>query len=157
MTVTSDEFRNALSTFASGVTVVTSADPDGRYYGLTVSAFCSVSLDPPLVLACVEKTTRCHDVFLESARFIVNVLAEGQEDLSERFASQLDDKFDGVKFGVEDGLPVLDGTVAHLTCELDNAYGGGDHTIFVGRVLNTAVNGGRPLLYANSRYRELSG
>jgi len=158
MSISSQEFRNSLSMFATGVTVVTGSDDEGRHHGITVSAFCSVSLEPPLVLVCIEKNARCHDIFLDSGRFVVNILGEDQEAVSERFATQLEDKFDGMDFTVdEDGLPVLDGTIAYVTCELDNAYEGGDHTIFIGRVVRTEVTGGEPLLYSNSRYREIAG
>lgn len=144
--------------FASGVTVVTGSDAEGNHHGITVSAFCSVSLEPPLVLVCIEKSARCHDIFLDSGRFVVNILGEDQEAVSERFATQLEDKFQGADFTVdEDGLPVLDGTIASVTCELNEAYEGGDHTIFVGKVVRTEVTGGKPLLYSNSRYRAIAG
>src|SRR5215217_1501581 len=89
-----DEFRAALSRFPSGVTIVTTRDAHGRLHGITVSSFASVSLEPPMILVCIEKTTGSHYAFEESKFFVVNVLAEGQENLSNRFASQLADKFD---------------------------------------------------------------
>src|SRR5829696_2676507 len=89
-----DEFRAALGRFASGVTIVTTKDAGGRFHGITVSAFSSVSLEPPMILVCIEKTTGTHYAFQESEFFVVNVLAEGQEALSNRFASAIADKFD---------------------------------------------------------------
>src|SRR5689334_7499490 len=96
MPVTQDEFRNALARFASGVTVVTTKDAAGNFHGITVSAFCSVSLDPPLVLICIEKATGSHYAFEESGLFNVNILSQEQAAVSERFASQMADKFDAV-------------------------------------------------------------
>lgn len=153
MAISPQEFRNALSTFASGVTVVTTADEDGALYGLTVSAFCSVSLEPPLILVSIEKSARCHDVFAETGRFAVNILAEDQREISERFATQLEDKFHGIRHSqLDSGMPSLDGCVAILDCRVEHTYAGGDHTIFVALVEETEVSGGGPLLYAEGRY-----
>src|SRR5436305_14570191 len=109
MPVSQEDFRAALGRFASGVTVVTTKDAGGELHGITVSAFCSVSLDPPMVLICVEKTAGSHPALEESAIFVVNILCEGESDISELFASSLDEKFDSVKWrpGIEGG-PVLD-------------------------------------------------
>ncbi|MFN3330515.1 MAG: flavin reductase family protein, partial [Pyrinomonadaceae bacterium] len=93
MPVSKEEFRAALSRFASGVTVVTTKNNKGKLFGITVSAFCSVSLEPPLVLICIDKKTGSHHAFHEAGRFIVNFLREDQQNLSEHFASPLDDKF----------------------------------------------------------------
>ena len=122
MAVTPDEFRAALSRFPSGVTVVTTRGSDGQLHGITVSAFCSVSLEPPLILVCVEKAASSHTALHESATFIVNILSENQRDLSEHFASQLDNKFQTVKYheGIH-GLPVLAGVAASLECSLHAA------------------------------------
>ena len=110
MPITQDEFRSALSRFASGVTVVTTKDAAGNIYGITVSAFCSVSLDPPLVLICIEKATGSHFAFQESGVFNVNILSKDQADLSERFASQIPDKFDCAEISLNiDGVPLLTG------------------------------------------------
>lgn len=153
MAISPQEFRNALSTFASGVTVVTTKDEDGTLYGLTVSAFCSVSLEPPLILVSIEKSARCHDVFAETGRFAVNILAEDQQDVSERFATQLENKFEGLEHShSQSGMPLLNGCVAVLDCRVEHAYEGGDHTIFVALVEETEVSGGSPLLYAEGRY-----
>ena len=157
MPVSPQEFRNALANFASGVTVVTTVDDDGALYGLTVSAFCSVSLVPPMILVCVEKSARCHDVFRDRGRFAVNMLGEGQRSVSERFATQLEDKFEGIEY--EDspsGMPLIPGAIAKLDCRLEHAYDGGDHTIFVGMVEDASVAGGDPLLYSEGRYRRIT-
>ena len=154
MPVSSEEFRTALSRFASGVTVVTTKDASGKMHGLTVSAFCSVSLEPPLVLVCIEKAAGSHTSFLESELFAVNILASSQRDLSERFASELINRFQGIDFSLsEHGLPVLGGCLANLECRIVHSYDGGDHTVYIGEVLNSETNDGDPLVYFRSDYR----
>jgi len=156
MSVSKDEFRSALGRFASGVTIVTTRDASGKLHGITVSAFCSVSLEPPLVLVCIEKTTGSHFAFTESSSFVVNLLAADQQHLSDRFASRLPDKFDTVKYhpGIDD-LPVLDGALANLECRLKNSHDAGDHTIFIGQIERATVRDGEPLVYFHGSYREL--
>jgi len=156
MPITQDEFRAALSRFPSGVTVVTTMDRDGMLHGMTVSAFCSVSLDPPMVLVCIEKTTSSHSALSDSGVFVVNILSEHQRDLSEHFASQLTHKFSDVdyKTGIV-GLPVLNDIAASLECRVEQAYEGGDHTIFLGAVEEVTVNDVRPLAYLHGDYRAI--
>lgn len=156
MAVTPDEFREGLSRFASGVTVVTTLDTDGLPHGLTVSAFCSLSLEPPLVLICIEKGIRSHQALSSASRFVVNILSAEQLDVSSRFASALEDRFEGVEWrGGIGGLPVLEGTLASLECTIHSNFEGGDHTIFVGHVESISVSDRAPLLYFKSTYREL--
>lgn len=156
MPISPDEFRTALSRFASGVTVVTTKDALGKLYGITVSAFCSVSLEPPLVLVCIETVTGSHRALSESGIFVVNFLDRSQEVLSEKFASPSDDKFEDVDMSLNiDGIPVLSGCLANLECRVWQAYAGGDHTIFVGEVENLTVGDGDPLLYFRSDYRRV--
>jgi flavin reductase (DIM6/NTAB) family NADH-FMN oxidoreductase RutF len=156
MPVGAEEFRRALSQFASGVTVVTTRGADGHPVGLTVSAFCSVSLNPPLVLVCIDKASSSYPGFLASQAFGVNILAEDQEALSRRFASKEPRKFEGVPYreGIA-GIPLLEGALAHLECRIVHAYEGGDHTIFVGEVERTNVREGQPLLYFRGNYARL--
>jgi flavin reductase (DIM6/NTAB) family NADH-FMN oxidoreductase RutF len=154
MPVSPEEFRTALSRFASGVTVVTTKDDAGKMHGLTVSAFCSVSLDPPLVLVCIEKAAGSHYAFAESGIFAVNILNSSQQDMSERFASQLINRFQGLDFSLsEHGLPVLADCLANLECKIVHSYDGGDHTVYIGEVLNAEAADGDPLLYFRSDYR----
>ena len=156
MPISQDEFRAALSRFASGVTVVTTKDAAGNLHGITVSAFCSVSLEPPLVLICIEKIAGSHHAFAESEMFVVNVLDQTQTALSERFASPIDEKFDGVDMTLNiDGIPVLSGCLANLECRVWQTCDGGDHTIFIGEVENVSVGEGDPLLYFRSDYRQI--
>jgi flavin reductase (DIM6/NTAB) family NADH-FMN oxidoreductase RutF len=156
MAISKDEFRAALARFPSGVTVVTTRDASGHRHGITVSAFCSVSLEPPLILVCIEKLTGSHHAFLEAGAFVVNFLHEDQQNISNHFASHLDDKFSGVahRAGIND-LPVLSDALATLECRLKHAYDGGDHTIFVGEVERANVNGGNPLVYFHGNYRQI--
>jgi len=156
MSISKEEFRAALSHFASGVTVVTTKDGSGKLYGITVSAFCSVSLTPPLVLICIEKNTGSHHAFEQSRVFVVNILRENQQRISDHFASPLEDKFSEISYrsGIED-LPVLEDALANLECRLRYSHEGGDHTIFVGEVEKATVNGIQPLLYFHGDYRKL--
>ena len=151
-----DEFRAALGRFPSGVTIVTTRDASGRLHGITVSAFASVSLEPPMILVCIEKTTGSHDAFEESEFFVVNVLAEGQENLSNRFASQIPNKFEGVDYRLGLGeIPVLRDALVNLECRLTYAHEGGDHTIFVGLIEQSEVRDDNPLVYWHGNYRKL--
>ncbi|MCI0485888.1 MAG: flavin reductase family protein [Blastocatellia bacterium] len=157
MPVTRDEFRRALSRFASGVTVVTAKCEDDQLRGITVSAFSSLSLDPPLVLICIDRRASLHDHLEEGRHFAVNILAEGQEDISHRFASKVPDRFDGLacREGTA-GSPLIEGALAAIECRIVHAYPGGDHTILVGEVISTNVSEGKPLLYCQGNYARLA-
>ena len=156
MAVSENEFRSALSCFASGVSVVTTIDAVGNLHGITVSAFCSVSLSPPLVLICIEKTTASHSAFQEFNAFVVNILDESQAYLSEQFAAPAGDKFHHVEFrtGIA-GIPVFNDALATLECRLKHAFDGGDHSIFIGEVETVLVRKGEPLLYFQGEYRKV--
>lgn len=155
MPIDDARFRQAMGHFASGVTVVTTASA-GELYGMTVSSFASLSLNPPLVLICIDKSVPSHDIIKDAGRFVVNILEERQEHLSRRFANSATDKFKGVAWhNGQLGLPVLDNTLAAIECRLCNALDGGDHTIFVGEVVDAEVREGAPLLYYRRGYREL--
>jgi len=157
MPINKDEFRAALGRFASGVTVVTTRDAGGRLHGITVSAFCSVSLEPPLILVCIEKKAGSHNAFLQSTSFVVNLLSADQQNLSNHFASHIADKFDGVAYraGIGD-LPILDDALANLECVLKYSYEAGDHTIFVGQIEKSHISEiGEPLVYFHGSYRKL--
>jgi flavin reductase (DIM6/NTAB) family NADH-FMN oxidoreductase RutF len=152
-----DDFRHVLGHFATGVTVVTTCDADGRPTGLTASAFSSVSLDPPLILVCVDHKSQSYPALRERRRFAVNILAADQEAISRRFASSRLDKFDGVAHRISDlGLPLVDGAIARLECVTVSMHVEGDHTIFVGRVERANASGGDPLLYSRGRYERLA-
>ncbi|HJZ69635.1 MAG TPA: flavin reductase family protein [Blastocatellia bacterium] len=156
MPITKDEFRMALSRFVTGVTVVTTTGLDNRPVGITVNAFSSVSLEPPLVLACVDKRASVHDYLTEGRHFAVNILAEDQEHLSRRFASKDQDRFNGARYrlGVT-GAPLLEGALASIECRIVHTYPGGDHTIIVGEVETAGVAEHKPLAYHRGHYAQL--
>ncbi|MGE5546569.1 MAG: flavin reductase family protein, partial [Solirubrobacterales bacterium] len=155
MTVDQRSFRKALGCFATGVTVVTTLNPETKApAGVTVSAFSSLSLEPPLVLFCLGSKTGSLDSYRRYGHFTVNILAENQRDLSIRFASRAEDKWAGVAFepGLA-GVPLLSGCVANLECRLVNAIEGGDHVIMIGEVERLrSQEGGSPLIYLRGAY-----
>lgn len=149
-------FKEALSHFASGVTVVTT-EHEEKPYGMTVASFASLSLHPPLVLICVAKAVKTHAALLASGVFGVSILASTQADLSNRFASKIDDKFEGVSVRRGSlGVPLLEGAICTLECKVHEQFASGDHTIFVGEVLDAQVGDGKPLAYYRSGYREIT-
>ena len=153
-----DAFRATLGRFAGGVTVLTARDAGGRDHGMTVSAFCSLSLDPPLVLACVDRAASMHPLFAPGAPFVVNILAAGQEALSRRFATvDPSDRFAGVGYErTGGGAARLDGVLAWLECRVHALHDGGDHTIVAGLVQETGTrDDARPLLYYRGGYASL--
>ncbi len=153
-----DDFRRLLGHFPSGVTIVTTNDADGRPAGLTVSAFASLSLEPPLVLVCVDHKAQSYPALKDNRGFAVNVLSTDHEAISRRFASTRLDKFDGVAYQMSAlGLPLLGGALAHIECVTVNRHVEGDHTIFVGRVEAGATADGEPLLYHRGKYKRFEG
>lgn len=156
MSLDPDAFRAALGRFASGVTVVTCVDGDGNDHGMTVSAFCSVSLHPPLVLVCVARQASVHHVLVTAPTFAVNVLASTQEAIARRFADQESQRFAGIGFRRgRHGAAILSDVLASLECRRVTQYEAGDHTIVVGEVDVAAVHEGRPLLYYRGGFAQL--
>jgi flavin reductase (DIM6/NTAB) family NADH-FMN oxidoreductase RutF len=154
----SRDFRNALGCFATGITIMTTCDPDGRLVGLTVNSFASVSLDPPLISFCLDRNANSLGSFLAATHFGVNVLAEDQEPLSAVFArSSGGDKFVGIPFEVgSTGCPLLPDCLSHLECTREAVHSAGDHLIVLGRVVRLAQGReGKPLLYFRGRYARL--
>jgi flavin reductase (DIM6/NTAB) family NADH-FMN oxidoreductase RutF len=150
--VDSEQFRNGLSSWASGVTVVTATGPT-RIAGITASAFSSVSMEPPLVLVCVAKSSGAHDELCQAPGFAVHVLGREQEELSNRFATAGIDKFDGVDFAAGPfDAPLLEVGAARLVCEHHSAPDAGDHTILIGRVVDVETGLQSPLLYHSRSY-----
>ncbi|MEX2583170.1 MAG: flavin reductase family protein [Gemmatimonadota bacterium] len=149
------EFRRIVGHFPSGVTVVTTCLPGGGPCGLTVNAFSSVSLEPPLVLICVERNAASHACIRSVGMFAVNVLdADEGERLSRRFAEPLlDDKFEGIGYGRGGtGAPILDEALAWMECRVSEEFEGGDHTIFLGEVISGETREGHPLVYYRGGY-----
>ena len=157
MRASADEFRRALGQFATGVTIVTTRSAEGQPLGLTVSAFCSVSLDPPLVLVCVDARSETNPGFRSSGVFGVSILAEGQQAWSRRFASGGAAKFDGVEMMTGKlGLALVPGALGYLECRVRSAYEAGDHVVYVGEVVALSSHPGRPLVYHGSAYGVLA-
>ncbi|MCG8350102.1 MAG: flavin reductase family protein [Chloroflexales bacterium] len=155
MSIDQSFFRRVMGQFASGVTVVTTAVGD-ELQGMTVSSFASLSMEPMLVLICIACDTASHESIQRSGMFAVNMLTEEQEHLSQRFASRDVDKFlSGSYTFASSGLPLLNDALATIECRVVNALPGGDHTIFVGEILNASVGHGRPLVYYGSGYYRL--
>ena len=158
MAVTPDQFKDALRFWASGVSIVTTRRPDGLQ-GITVSSFASVSLDPPLVLVCIEKRARSHQAIASQGCFVVNVLEARQEDLSERAAARrgLEESWllNVPHRAAVTGAPVLEGALAWLDCSLGASHPAGDHTIFVGRVEAAGTASGMPLLWYDRGYARI--
>jgi flavin reductase (DIM6/NTAB) family NADH-FMN oxidoreductase RutF len=148
-------FREAMACFATGVTVITTVH-DGQRLGITANAVASVSLDPVLLLVCVDNRLWTRTALQESRRFVVNVLQEGQEELARRFASKIEDKFSGVGLDEDHDLPVIAGSLAHFVCDVHEVFPGGDHSIFTGQVIDCKANRhARPLLYYRSSFGSL--
>lgn len=150
-------FRQLLGRFVTGVTVITARDAEGKPVGMTASSLASVSLSPPLISVCIDLSASAHDTLVEAENFVVNVLAEDQEELSRRFAQpQSTQDFDGIGWLDGDmGAPRLHGAVAHIECAREATWPGGDHTILLGRVISGAVGEGRPLVYYRGGYTGL--
>lgn len=156
MSIESQELRRIMGHFATGVTVITTKDVDGRPNGLTANAFMSLSLDPPLVLISVDKGAQCYACFNLQNGFTVNFLSESQEDVSRRFATKGIDKFAGLQWRVGDnGAAILDGALGYIECKITQCYEGGDHTIVIGEVVNAQASGERPLLFFKGKYSRL--
>jgi flavin reductase (DIM6/NTAB) family NADH-FMN oxidoreductase RutF len=162
MTLNPSEFRKAMGCFATGVTIIT-VDLDGEVHGMTANAFASVSLDPLLVLVCVDHSTRTHAHLHEKKRFGINVLGEGQKVLSDYYArpertheeaeTEAGARFDRTRHGT----PILHGSLAYLECRLHSAQQAGDHTVFIAEVEDVVVRDGDPLLFFRGKYRKVGG
>ena len=156
MAIDPRELRNVMGHFATGVTVITTRNADGKPFGLTANALSSLSLDPPLILVCIDKGVDCYACFAESKVFAVNFLSEEQEQLSRRFATKGIEKFEGVAYQPGDcGVPLLEGALGYVECKVVSGYEGGDHTIYVGEIQNAAASGDRPLLFFKGKYYRL--
>ncbi len=156
MAIDNNEFRRVLGHFATGVTVVTTVYDD-VLYGITVSSFTSLSLDPQLVLICISNDAPSHAALQGAGHFAVNILAEDGEHLSRRFASRDLDKFKGIAFHPgANGAPLLDDALATLECRIVRETEGGDHTIFIAEVTAADATDDKPLLYYRSGYHKLA-
>ena len=156
MTVDPHSFRAILGRFASGVTVVTMLDTKGDDRGMTVNAFCSVSLEPPLVLICIDHAASIYKQMSEAKDFTVNILSEGQEAMARRFAGPHPDRFEGIGFSRGgNGIAILSDVLGYLQCRVVATHVTGDHDVIVGEVEEAMADEGRPLLYYRGGYAQL--
>ena len=150
------QLRQAFGSFATGVTVVTALSEDGQPIGFTANSFTSVSMDPPLLLVCLAKTSSNIGNFTHAKRFAVNILGETQKDISNRFASRSADRYaDTVWHPGIDGTPLIDGAVAWFDCASDNVVDAGDHVILIGQITDFGQTDHRPLTYLRGHYLDL--
>ncbi|MCC6861413.1 MAG: flavin reductase family protein [Bryobacterales bacterium] len=150
------QFCRACGKFATGIAVLTVRGPQGAPHGMTVNSFTSVSLTPPLVLVAVDHKTRVLGYMRASDFFGINILAEDQQHLSEHFARSGQDRFSNVSWSPgKTGAPLIPGVLAYVECGLRQMVEAGDHTLFIGEVLQASWREGQPLLYFNSRYKHL--
>lgn len=158
MVVDSSEFRRILGHWTTGVAVVTSYAADALPRGLTANAVASVSLDPPLVLACVDRSSHTHDSIHDAGCFAINILEQSGESTARRFAGDdVEDKFAGVAWHTEaTGAPVLDEALAWVDCRVRESVAGGDHTIYIGEVVAGDAAQGEPLVYFRGGYHSLT-
>ena len=155
MPIDDARFRLAMSHFASGVTIVTTSH-DGKLFGMTVASFASLSLHPPLILVCIEHSVRTHEAIIAAQKFGVSILSSAQTEISSKFASRSDDRFAGVEtFTGALDVPLITGALTAIECRLHEQLPGGDHTVFVGEVVDVFTREGEPLLYFRSGYREI--
>ena len=155
--ISSDQFRQVMGNFATGITIVTTRDRDGEPRGLTVNSFTSVSLDPVLVLVCFDKNLSSLQAFKDSMRFGVSMLAETQEEVSRLFAKKDSERPASLYFEGKLGMPLVKDSIAVMECETVATYPGGDHLIFLGEVKNAEVlQPNHPLLYFRGKYRKLA-
>jgi len=156
MAIDPRELRNVFGAFATGVTIITTNDINGKPFGLTANSYTSLSLDPPLILVCVDRKVDCYACFEQSKVFAVNFLHEDQEHLSTRFATKGIEKFEGIPVRQGSvGVLLLEGAIGYIECKLVSGYEGGDHTIYVGEVQAASASGERPLLFFKGKYARL--
>jgi flavin reductase (DIM6/NTAB) family NADH-FMN oxidoreductase RutF len=155
--VSPELFRRACALFPTGVAVLTTRASDGTPHGLTVNAFCSLSLDPPLVLVAIDRACSLLDTFEKAERFAINFLSADQQDLSVRFSQLPEGRFTGVSWspGI-DGTPLLDGAIGSLECRARRVIDAGDHRAMIGEVVAASVGEGNPLVFFRSGYEALS-
>ena len=151
--IDSTELRRCLGSFVTGVTVITALDAQGQAEGITANSFSSLSLDPPLIVWSLRLSSRSFNTYKNALHFAVNILAQDQMHISNRFAASGVDRFEGVDFtpGIA-GVPLIKGCVSYLECSLEASYPGGDHVLFVGRVERIQVNERKPLAYGAGGY-----
>ena len=153
MSLDANQFRIACGHFATGVAIVTMRNQAGEAHGLTANSFTSVSLDPPLILVCVEKSISSYAPMTEAEGFLVNILCEQQEELARRFATPDIDKFEGVETSIDAyGAARIPGCLAYIAARNHSRFDGGDHTVFLAEATNSELGEGRPLVFYKGMY-----
>ena len=147
------EFRNTVGQFATGVTVVSTVD-GGHVHGMTANSFTSVSLEPPLILVSIDNRARMLDLLRNSGRFGLSILAEDQQHISNHFAGKPQDGLEQ-PFDWHDGIPLIEGALARLVCDVESIYAAGDHTLFLGRVQHFERRVAQPLVFHGGQYGSL--
>jgi flavin reductase (DIM6/NTAB) family NADH-FMN oxidoreductase RutF len=157
MGIDRSELRRVMGHFATGVTVITTRDEQGHPFGLTANAVTSVSLAPPLILICVDKSADTYPYFEVSRVFAINILSDEQETISQRFATSGIEKFEGIGYRKNEmGCAILDDAVGHLDCRIVQSFDAGDHTIYLGEVESGDAREVPPLLFYRGGYRKLA-
>ncbi len=156
--VSKDHFKAVMGSFAGGVTVVATVDKEGKLWGLTATAFSSLSMEPPLCLVCIDHKSGSYDALKKSRKFSVNVLSDKQEEISNRFASRREDKFERIEWekGAATECPIFPHSLAWMECEVTHVVPAGDHDIFIGELKSVGVNEGLPLLYWRGAYGDIN-
>jgi flavin reductase (DIM6/NTAB) family NADH-FMN oxidoreductase RutF len=149
-------FRRACAQFATGVAIASARDAEGQPHGMTINSFTSVSMDPPLVLICVDHTTNLLAVFEQCGHYGLSFLDRHQQSLSRRFAQRGQDRFEGMPWvSGSTGVPLIPGALAHLQCRIAQSVIAGDHTVLIAEVVSADIQSGSPLLFFGSGYRSL--
>jgi flavin reductase (DIM6/NTAB) family NADH-FMN oxidoreductase RutF len=156
MSLDPDAFRAVMGRFASGVTIVTATDSNGDDHGMTVSAFASVSLEPPLIVVCIDQAASMYDVLTAAEYFAVNILASTQESIARRFADTGAQRFEGIGYHRgENGVPILNDVLAYIECKRMSSTVAGDHTVIIAETVATSLRDARPLLYYRGGFAQL--
>lgn len=158
MEVHPEYFMEIMSRFVSGVTIISTQDHEGKFFGLTASSFTSLSLDPPLILFCLNSAAKSLEPLLKSKKFAISILAEDQKDISNHFATHKTDKFSNIDYSIGpfSSCPLITGANCLIECSLYANYDGGDHRIIVGKVENLIMGASKgPLAYYNRDYRKI--
>ena len=156
MAINPKDFRNTVGLFATGITVITTVDENGKAIGLTANSFTSVSLNPPIVLVCIDRAVTSFNAFQTAGEFAVNILGSEQTEISNKFATSGDEKWLGVEFETWAGrAPILQNCLANIECKTREIHESGDHIIITGEVTTLASKDGNQLLYWRGQYAQL--
>jgi flavin reductase ActVB len=152
----SNLFRRACAQFATGVAIASVLDPQGLPHGMTINSFTSVSMEPPLVLICIDRTCNLLAVFERAEYYGLSFLGQDQQPLSARFAQRGQDRFDGTPWVAgSTGVPLIPDALAHLQCRVTDTVPAGDHVVLIAEVISADIHSGTPLLFYESGYRRL--